>query len=158
MDEGEHKLVADVETFGWHVINVLEDDAGPPFSYSVGLHPTLGHPEVIIVGLPRDAAHPIINSVGEAARAGRRYEAGGVYDDFLEGYDCTFRAVPRRQYPNYGLGDLVLRWRGIPAVAARLPRRHGRWPWQPGVAGGFRARQPVLADEGDAPQASRPAT
>jgi hypothetical protein len=154
MDEDERKLVSDVETYGWHVINVLEDDAGPPFSYSVGLHRTLRHPEVIVVGLPRAVAHPIINSLGEAARAGRRYEAGGVYEEFLEGYDCTFRAVPRRQYANY-VGWASWFYDGVefPLLQLIYPDRNARWPWQAGVDEGFRTRQPVLADEGDPPWA-----
>jgi hypothetical protein len=39
---------ADIDAYGCHVIHVLEDDEGPPFSYSVGVQKTSGSPEVIV--------------------------------------------------------------------------------------------------------------
>jgi hypothetical protein len=41
------KLLHDVETHGFHVILVPEDDEGPGFGYTVGLHETLSQPEVL---------------------------------------------------------------------------------------------------------------
>jgi len=64
LDEGEKKLVADIEELGWHVLKVLEDDNGPGFVYSVGLFKTFNHPEIIIVGLKLDLAHILINNIG----------------------------------------------------------------------------------------------
>ncbi len=139
--------MANIETHGWHVINVLEDPGGPPFSYSIGIYETLGQPEIIIVGLPHEVAHPPINDVGEALRGGKRFVPGGVYDDLLEGYDCAFRDVPSRQYWCY-LGRAVGHYGGenFPVHQLVYPDRKGRWPWDSEAGDGFREQQPVLAD------------
>ena len=49
MDAGEKKPLADIEQYGCHVIHVLEEEEGPPFSYSVGVQKTSGAPEVMVI-------------------------------------------------------------------------------------------------------------
>jgi Domain of unknown function (DUF4262) len=46
MKSRTEKVVADLETFGWHVVCVKEDSVGPAFAYSIGLQKTFGHPEI----------------------------------------------------------------------------------------------------------------
>lgn len=106
MGEYEEGLAASVATHGWVVMRVSANGDGPDFAYSIGMVRTLGHPEIIIVGLPHDRAHRIINDVGAAARRGERFTAGDVSDEFLSGgYRVTFRAVPAYQYGAYlGIG------------------------------------------------------
>lgn len=154
----DRKLLADVEEFGWHVINVLEDEEGPPFSYTVGLFRRFAHPEVVVVGLPSKAAHPILNIVGGAVRDGRHFVAGQSYDDFVNGYAATFRVVPPEKYPPY-LGYAMWFYDGpeFPVLQLVYPDRWARWPWEDGVDPAFRERQPVIADEPEPPWASRPA-
>ncbi len=70
-------LRALVRQFGWAVQDV---DAGPdpddvPCSYTVGLT-AMGHPELVVVGLPSSAAHDYLYLAVEAVRLGRRFEAG----------------------------------------------------------------------------------
>ena len=152
--EAERKVLSDVGTHGWHVVNVLEDDRGPAFSYTVGLFHSFRHPEVLVIGLPRETAHPILNEVGAAAQAGRRVEAGATYDDFLEGYDCTFRVIPPARYRFYlGWAMWFYDYAPFPALQLIYPDRERRWPWQEEASAEFRAQQPVIADEGDPPWA-----
>jgi len=158
MDAAEQKLVSDVETHGWHVMNVMEDEEGPGFAYSIGLTRSLGHPEILVVGLPRDTMHSLINLVGEEVRQGGAFKAGATYEQLLEGYHATFRAIPKDQYRNYlGFARWFYDGDDFPALQLIYPDREGRWPWDPQASAGFRAQQPVLADEGDPPWASRPA-
>ena len=151
-------LDADIAAHGWVVIRIEEDARGPAFAYSIGLTARFGHPEIIILGLPLDVAHDIINLVGDAVRRGSRYVAGGTYDEFLEGYDVTFRAVPRHQYDAY-LGTALRFYDNESFTTLQLvyPTREGVWPWQDGAPESFRNRQPVLADESEPPWASEPA-
>src|SRR3982751_1900027 len=100
MDEHEAQLVADIDRFGWSVMQI-SNDAGPDFAYSVGMFQTLSHPEILMFGLPLDMMHRIINDVGEKARAGERFEAGMTSGDFLEDFEVTFRAVPLRHYAGH---------------------------------------------------------
>jgi hypothetical protein len=146
-NEGDRKLLADVATYGWHVMNVLEAKDSPPFSYTIGLHHSYSHPELIILGLPDEVAHPTLNIAGEAIKTGKRYLVGELYDEFLESYKTTFRAVPLRQYPPYlGFARWFYDGDTFPALQLVYPDRFGRWPWNPEVSAGFLQAQPVLAD------------
>ena len=97
MDEHEAQVLADVDRFGWSVMKV-SNDLGPDFAYSAGIYRTLGHPEIILFGLPLEIMHRLINDVGDRVRTGARYVAGQTSDEFLEGYPVTFRAVPTAHY------------------------------------------------------------
>ena len=37
-DEHDGKLLADVQEYGWHVLQIMADDDRPAFAYSVGLY------------------------------------------------------------------------------------------------------------------------
>ena len=148
MDERVGELAADVATHGWIVMRISADSPGPDFAYSIGLVRTYGHPEIIIVGLPMDVAHQIINDVGAAVRDGTRFKAGETSDAFFNGYDVTFRAVPEYQYGAYlGWGRRFYGNSEFPVLQLVYPDPDGRWPWQEAVTPEFRELQPVLADE-----------
>jgi Domain of unknown function (DUF4262) len=36
MTGGDEQVRADIATYGWHVIKVLEDDEGPGFAFTIG--------------------------------------------------------------------------------------------------------------------------
>src|SRR5687767_1831433 len=93
MDEHEAQLLADIDRFGWCVMKI-SNDMGPDFAYSVGIFRTFGHAEILMFGLPPATMHHLINDVGNRVRAGARYVAGQSTDEFIEGYEVTFRAVP----------------------------------------------------------------
>ena len=66
MTAGDAQMRSDIETYGWHVIKVLEDDEGPGFAFTIGLFKRFGHPELIVFGLPLDTMHEMLNAAGEA--------------------------------------------------------------------------------------------
>jgi hypothetical protein len=68
-DDHDRKLLADVQGYGWHVIGIEEDEEGPGFAYSIGLHHNFGHPEIIAVGLRVQVMHGMI--IPGAAETGR---------------------------------------------------------------------------------------
>ena len=155
---GEAKLRTDVATHGWHVLKVAEDAEGPGFAYSIRLFHTFAHPELVIVGLPLELMHRLINDVGELIRAGRRFEDGASSEDVLEGCPVRFRAVPQIQYPHYfGWARWFYEGDAFPVLQVVYPDRSHRWPGEGGVSDGFRWQQPVLANDGIPPWASRPA-
>jgi len=141
-------LIAMISRHGWAVIKIAAEDHSPPFAYSIGLYRTFHHPEIIVLGLPPDTAHQLVNDVGETVRQGEVVRAGQASAAFLEGYTCTFRRVPPSQYPAYlGRGLHYYAPEAFPVLQLIYPDRQGRWPWQEGVAPEFRSNQPVLADE-----------
>lgn len=152
-DPGEQKVIDDVREYGWHVVNVLAEGDLPEFTYTIGLYQNYRHPEILVYGLPRDRAHPIVNELGEGIRNGEVYLTGKTYGEILQKYSCTFRAIPSSQYLEH-LGWAMWFYEGpeFPALQLVYPDSAGRWPWQDGVAEGFRQRQPILADAGAPPR------
>lgn len=151
----EERCVADVAQHGLHVIKVGDAAADATFAYTVGLHRTFGHPEVILLGLDLDVMHALLNDLADELRRGARFAADDVSDAFLEGYDVTFRPVPARQYrPYLGWANWFNGGTGYPALQMIYPDRERRWPWAAGVSAAFRAQQPVL-EEAPAPPWAR---
>ncbi len=148
MTGGDAQMRADIATYGWHVIKVLEDDEGPAFAFTIGLWQRFQHPELIVFGLPLETMHQMLNGAGAAVGAGRPYAAGQSYDDILEGYSCTFRPVPRRHYDAY-LGSAQWYYEGddFPALQLIWPDREQRYPWAAPSDAWIRTAQPVLADD-----------
>jgi uncharacterized protein DUF4262 len=153
-DHHEQKAIADIANHGWHVLKVMEDDKGPAFAYTVGLYHSFGHPELIIVGLPLDVGHSVLNIAGESIRRGAQYSEGLQSDEFFEDRACMFRRMPEAQYGNYLGWDL---WfydgTAFPALQMIWADQHGRWPWESTADPGIRERQPVIEDLGDPPWA-----
>ena len=49
LSENEKKVIFNIDTYGLHVVKVMEDATGLGFSYSIGLYKTYNHPEIIII-------------------------------------------------------------------------------------------------------------
>jgi len=146
-DKHEQNALDDVQRYGLHIVNVLEEGKLPGFAYTVGLYRTFQHPEVLVYGLSQDRAHQILNDLADNLRAGKRYVAGGTFDDLLEGYSCTFRVVPRPHYREHlGWASWFNETIDFPALQLIYPDNEGRWPWQDEASDGFRRHQLVLAD------------
>ena len=145
MSRGMDRIEADIAKYGWHVIKVMEDDEGPGFAYSIGLHRSFGHPEVIVFGLPLDLMHRMVNTIGAEVRRGERFAAGSRSDAVLVGRPVEFRSVAAGWLDEF-FGQAI-RYHGGPACAALQccwPDRAGRFPGQAGVEAGCRAAQPDL--------------
>lgn len=118
-----------VDRFGWAVLHGGGTGPGDPrWSYTVGLA-RLGHPEVVVVGLPFEAAETYLNLVGEAVRAGARFTPGVVTTAltdadspvvFLEVAD-TGRLAVAEQFSG-SVDALQLVW----------PDSTGKLPWEEG--------------------------
>ncbi|HKB36628.1 MAG TPA: DUF4262 domain-containing protein [Gemmataceae bacterium] len=137
--------MADVAEFGWHVVGVDDNPYGPDYAFSVGLYHTLGHPEILIMGLPHETAAQLINVMGESIRGGQRYERGKRYDDIAEGYPLAFVPVAPRYYPDY-LGYALWFYRGwhFPTLQCIWPDKQGLFPWDPGYDSRYFDHQRVL--------------
>lgn len=79
MTEEVADLVDLVDQYGWAVRHVVPppDDDTAGLSYTVGLT-AMDHPEVVVQGLPADAANAFLNDVGQQVRDGVRFAAGQV--------------------------------------------------------------------------------
>lgn len=140
------ELAADVAEHGWMVVHVAVED-GPEFAYSVGLHRSFGHPEIIVVGLDEETMHDLINDVGEAISEGRKFREGSISSTFVEEFDVIFRLVPRPHHAAYlPWAHALYAGEAFDALQLVYPDHKRRWPWNTAVAPAFRSEQPVLAD------------
>jgi hypothetical protein len=145
MTSAERKIIEDVETHGWHVINVLPEDPHPPHSFSIGLGKTFDHPEIVVVGLRGETAQVFINDIGQRVRQGELFEPGRDYSDLARGFPVRFVAVLHQHFSEY-LGWALWFYRGktFSAIQMVWPDRDGAFPWDAIFAQDLRLVQPVL--------------
>jgi hypothetical protein len=145
MDERERfdvRVTAVVRRHGWFIQYVLGDtcsspDCGcvrtgtPAYAYSIGLF-GLGHPELLILGVPPDTAGGVINALGRRVRAGEILIPGEV---------VTFDEWPHRVCPEVlpDAGALALGAHryyrcAVPLLQLTYDDRAGLFPWEPGHA------------------------
>ena len=58
-------VVKNVNENGWHCVNVIEDDGHSPWSYTIGLNETWGHPELIVIGRSRATSQAILKTLAD---------------------------------------------------------------------------------------------
>ncbi len=130
----EAKLASDIERYGWHCLHVAPGvgEEGAHFTYTIGLAKTLGHPELAIFGMGRDAAHAILSSCVTDIRAGTKYPrdtpvAGVVQGDWL----VQFKRV-RADCINQWFGTAARYYDGAPfEVLIMFWQSKGRlFPWE----------------------------
>lgn len=146
-EEKERLVREDVQQYGYSVIYVFdEEEATPPFAYSVGFHRTFGHPEIIIVGTTEALANPVLNTMAcQIDEEGCRYEAGRYYDDILVGVDCYMHPVREDRYPDYvGWNLWFYEGSGFPLLQCVYPCRDGHFPWDPKAPRALLDHQPII--------------
>jgi len=110
--------------------------------YTVGLSPH-GHPEMVIVGLPREMARTLIETVVRRyQRQAIKRRAGEIYQDLARA-EMACVAVTPRQKRVLGIAVGVL-GPDIEALQIVWPDREGKYPWDAGVDPEVRKGQYVL--------------
>jgi hypothetical protein len=144
-DDRDRKLLADIARVGWAVLAIQQDGEGPGYAFSVGLFHTLGHPEIVLMGLPPQTAMQLINSMGEAVRNGQRFEANRRYDQLAKGFPLAFVTVGTQHYrPYLGYARWFYRGSDFPVLQCVWPDKAGHFPWEPDFDGRFVEVQPLL--------------
>ena len=144
-DAEEQKLLDDIREYGWHCIGVVGDHKHEPFTYTIGLFQSYGHPELLVYGLPRDIAHSVLAIAAEAAATGTPIDLDKPTDMLLEGYPCVFVPVPLVQYAEHvGFARWYYAGDSFPVQQVVWPSKDGLFPWHPHASLTLRAMQPVL--------------
>ena len=109
---------------------------GPAFAYTVGLF-GLGHPELLIFGLPASTAAHVLNQLGTRIRAGNTVVPGVE----VAVADFPSQIIPE-EVPNSG--DIVFSANrfyqrppeaSVPVLQLTYKDSAGRFPWEPGFNG-----------------------
>jgi len=130
-DKSDEKLLGNIREYGWHVVMVPDDDVGPGFAYTVGTHLRTLQPEILMMGLPMELAHGLLNGIAEYLMDGGTIVPEQRYPDFIVGRDVIFRPIHETQYRDYlGCANWFYRplGRPFPAVQCFWPDSQGRFP------------------------------
>lgn len=103
---------------------------GPPFAYTIGLF-GMGHPELLIFGVPPETAAGVLNDLGNRIRAG---------ESLLSGQLITFADWPHRIVPEvvpnpseivFAANDFYQRpaEESVPVLQLSYDDTAGRFPW-----------------------------
>lgn len=119
------------------------------FSYTVGLHKSYGHPEMILFGLPPNTAHGVLTDIALKAKQGAPFDLSKPADNLLEDCNVFFVEVPKAAFAEYVLS--AMRFNGAedfsvfqvvwPSARDRL------YPWDSDADPEFAASQPVLGQQ-----------
>ncbi|HEX2172884.1 MAG TPA: DUF4262 domain-containing protein, partial [Dehalococcoidia bacterium] len=121
-----------IAKFGWHAQEVFPtpDDPGYPFTYTIGLTDK-GHPELIVFGLPGDAAHKVLIAALWKLEHGEVKE-GELTDEILRRYPVVFRELPAdKAAEDHTFQAAVYYGRPVRFMQIIWPDRAGRFPWHP---------------------------
>ena len=146
----EHKLIANIEQYGYQVNSVKADKESlePQFSYTIGFWASYGHPEILICGLHFDVAREIFHSINTGLSSGGvHFKAGDKNIEFIENYECVFLSVLPENYKDYVLSAKWLySGESFPVLQLVFQDENHDWPWQDGASFMIKRNQPVLGE------------
>ena len=130
-----------IEQFGWAVrhVGAGTSEGEAAFSYTVGLT-AMGHPEVVVTGLPFDVAQVFLNNIGRDVLEGEQFSAGLLTESltspgapvvFIQAEDVSGLTAVEQVYGR------------VEALQMVWPDSTGRLPWVEGYRNPPQA-QPLL--------------
>ena len=145
-DASDEKLLSDIDKFGWHMVAIEEDATGPEYIFTVGLFYTFEHPEIVIMGLPRDIMCQFLEDIVSLIRTGKKY-SNLFRDTDLASFPITFRNVNPEKYKEY-LGYATWFYKPLsapfPVLQFVWPDKSGLFPWETDYDSRFLTRQHLL--------------
>jgi hypothetical protein len=149
-DDDDRSILGDIQEVGWSVLYIEDetDDDSPNFGFSVGIFHSLGHPEILLMGMPEEDTSAMINLIGDAIRDGQRFEAGSTFDA-IPTLPLRFVTMDESHYEDYVGYDLwFYQGRPFPILQAVWPDDEKRYPWEPGYDEALRQFQTLLGEPG----------
>ncbi|GLW98798.1 hypothetical protein Misp02_28850 [Microtetraspora sp. NBRC 16547] len=124
---------------------VPEDETGPGWAFTIGLHHSFGSPEVAMFGLDLDLMRACLNTLADAIAAGHPMLPGQERDDVLEGFPVVIKPVHESWYkPLFGAALWFYRRQPLAFMEMVWPDRDGLFPWDENCPSGVRELQPSL--------------
>ncbi|TLD70795.1 DUF4262 domain-containing protein [Phragmitibacter flavus] len=116
------------------------------FSYTVGLHKSYHHPEMLVFGLPPKIAQGVLSDIARKVKEGEPFNLSKPNDKLLEDCNVFFVEVPKSAFSNYVLS--AIRFNGEQDFSLfQIVWPSGldnRYPWDLEADPEFVASQPVL--------------
>jgi hypothetical protein len=144
-DEPERIVLANIAEYGWHAVNVVEDNGCPPWTFTIGLFETWDHPEFIIIGRSRATSHAMLKTLADDIELNSPPDLTDPDGHLLLGVKCHFLEVNTRYYSDYvGFALWFYRKRRFPLHQIVWPNRDSLYPWDSAAPKSFREWQPLL--------------
>lgn len=147
--EYDVQLLKEIEELGWHNVHISAESGSPEYAFTIGHFQKQSHPELILIGLPAQTAHELLNIAAiKIAGAKEKIEPYREYTDFTEGLSVVFVPVGIEHYEEYfGYANWYYSSMPNPYPAMQMvwPDREGRFPWEPGYDNCFLKLQPLLS-------------
>jgi hypothetical protein len=138
--DGLDALRAEVAAHGWIAISV---DAEPPYAFTIGLHETLNHPELIFMGERGENVESLLADIGERIRSGETFQGGT--ETLLRGHPVRFRDVANPASKRSHIPRVLAYYGGdVPLVQVVWASKDLQFPDEPTAPAGFKALQPLL--------------
>jgi len=146
-DEPEKIVLSNIAEYGWHCVNIVEDDGQPPWSFTIGLYESYAHPELIIIGRSRATSYEILKTLADDIELNDPPNLTNPEGHLLLGMKCHFRRVNTRYYSDYvGFALWFYRKRKFPLYQIVWPDRDGLYPWDSTAPKPFKEWQPLLGE------------
>lgn len=135
-----------VAEFGWCVQSIDVEGAAPAFSYTIGLTHTFSQPELIVFGLPHEAAQRLLNLMGGRIREGERFQPGVSYKGLVDAHDVRCRPVLAPASVEAHFGYALWYYQGSPFEVLQViwPDAQGNFPDAPTAPEWLQTSQPLL--------------
>jgi hypothetical protein len=143
-DDLERQVIHNIAEYGWHAVNIVEDNGCPPWTFTIGLYETWEHPELIIIGRSRATSHAMLKVVADDIEANDPPNLTDPNGSLILGMKCHYVEVNARYYSDYvGFALWYYRKHRFPMYQIAWPSE-GLYPWDESAPGAFRDWQPVL--------------
>jgi hypothetical protein len=140
-------VAANVNEYGWHCVNVIEDDCHPPWSYTIGLYETWDHPELIVIGRSRATSQAMLKTLSDDIELNSPPDLTDSAGHQLLGMKCHFLEVNDRYFSDYvGFALSYYRKRRFPLYQIVWPNEKGLYAWDENASNLFKEWQPVLGE------------
>src|SRR3954471_8091166 len=83
-DHISRKIRKDISRWGRSLVSVASSADEPGFMYTVGLLERQKHPELIVIGVPKDVGKWLLETLSSRIERGTRLEEYRKYDAILE--------------------------------------------------------------------------
>lgn len=140
VDDVMEKVADGVRRYSWHAVGTVTP-GGTPYMYTAGLTHSLGCPELLVAGLPPEAAHGILGAAVDKIRESGPLEDGHLYEGIAAGFPVRVRKGAGAFSP-FGLG-VANRFAGrpVPWLQVVWPDPQRRFPGEPGCDPAMAAAQ-----------------
>ncbi|PUZ25362.1 hypothetical protein DCC81_13770 [Chitinophaga parva] len=127
------ELKAAVTQHGWVVVPMLgnEQDALPDFAHTIGLWGNFRHPEILVMGLPGEAAQALLHRLSSMVKEGKQLPVHADITGVIEDLPVRLLPVDASNIPDF-FGAAAIQYDGFtfPALQMVWADKAGKWPWE----------------------------